>query len=453
MLCTQSITLVSFIVLSESKPNKNNPGRPTLCRSCGAIVGAGEPQCAVCGASTISQPAPTQRHSLPDRETIRFARAVLNRPYKFTVILLVINLFVFLLMWESSGLTSQVLWQGFPEPVLTAYGAKLNYLINGPYYQWWRSVTPMFVHINLPHLLVNMYSLWMVGPYVEKLYGSAKFVVFWVLTGIAGVLASYLTVRPNLATGSFGRFLFKDQDVASAGASGALFGLVGVLFVFGIKFRHELPEGFKRAFGTGMLPIIVINLFIGYVGRGFIDNAAHLGGLLSGAAFALAVEYRRPGERPSIATTWRVLQVLALSIVALSFYKVARNINGSLQATARHSPSARTQVFVNFVNIMNQAQETAAAAIHDNDLSNVERVNQQLTQVPAPDSRAVELRGRLVDILSKMTVAVTASDSSPGNGPRQPPTLDQKLIDEFMAWRKEYDEWLKSATQTNTIPP
>ena len=82
-----------------------------------------------------------------------------------------------------------------------------------------------------------------------------------------------------------GRFCFPSpsRDAPSAGASGALFGLVGVLFVFGIKFRHELPEGFKRAFGTGLIPMIVLNLFIGYLGRGLIDNAAHLGGLISGA--------------------------------------------------------------------------------------------------------------------------------------------------------------------------
>jgi len=53
--------------------------------------------------------------------------------------------------------------------------------------------------------------------------------------------------------------------------------------------RRELPEGFKRAFGTGMIPIITLNLFIGYLGRGFIDNAAHVGGLLSGAALAVLV--------------------------------------------------------------------------------------------------------------------------------------------------------------------
>src|SRR5262245_53543448 len=194
-----------------------------MCRQCGAIIGAGEMQCGVCGASTApQQPRPPQM----DRETMRFARAVLNRPYKFTIIILIANLFVFLLMWQSSGLTSQVLWNGFPEVVLDAYGAKLNVLIQGG--EWWRFVTPMFIHVNLPHLLVNMYSLWVVGPYVERLYGSAKFVVFWVLTGIAGVVGSYLTVRPSMPESFLGRFFFKPHDVPSAGASGALFGLVGV---------------------------------------------------------------------------------------------------------------------------------------------------------------------------------------------------------------------------------
>ena len=151
-----------------------------MCRHCGAIIGAGETQCAVCGVATAT--TPQQAHPQVDRETLRFARAVLERPYKFTIIFLIANIFVFLLMWNSSGMGSQALWEGFSEPVLAGYGAKVNALIDAG--QWWRFVTPMFIHVNLPHLLVNMYSLWMVGPYVEKLYGSAKFVVFWVLTGI-----------------------------------------------------------------------------------------------------------------------------------------------------------------------------------------------------------------------------------------------------------------------------
>jgi rhomboid protease GluP len=226
-----------------------------MCRSCGAIVGAGESQCAVCGASTATQPAADSRNPPPDKETVRFARAVLNRPYKFTIALLVANLFVFFLMWESSDLSFAALQRGFPTQVLIAYGAKLNYLINPPYNQWWRFITPMFIHVDVLHLLMNMFSLLILGPFVEKLYGSAKFVVFWVVTGIAGTVGSYLTVRPNLARGPWGSFIFMGTDLPAAGASGALFGLVGVLFVFGIKYRHELPEGFKRVFGTGLLPI------------------------------------------------------------------------------------------------------------------------------------------------------------------------------------------------------
>ena len=253
-----------------------------------------------------------------------YARAVLSRPYIFTIIFLVANFFVFMLMWESSGMDSTVLWGAFPEPVLLAFGAKTNYLIRHEH-QWWRLVTPIFIHVNLPHVLINMYSLWVIGPWVEKLFGSAKFVMFWVVTGIAGVLASYLTVIPGAHPGLLGSFLIKTADEPSAGASGALFGLVGVLFVFGIKYRRELPEGFKRAFGTGMLPVILLNLGIGFLGRGIIDNAAHLGGLLAGAALASVMSYKRPGRSTGVTIAWRVLQIAALLLVLVSFFMVARN--------------------------------------------------------------------------------------------------------------------------------
>ena len=255
-----------------------------------------------------------------------YARAVLSRPYIFSIVFLVANLFVFMLMWESSGMSSSVLWSAFPESVLLAYGAKTNYWIHHGQ-QYWRFVTPVFIHVNLPHVLINMYSLWVIGPWVEKLYGSAKFVVFWVATGIAGVLASYLTVIPGAHPGLIGSFLIKTGDmVPSAGASGALFGLIGVLFVFGLKYRRELPEGFKRAFGTGLLPVILLNLGIGFLGRGFIDNAAHVGGLLSGAALASVVSYKRPGARTGVTIAWRVLQIAALLLVLVCFYFAARHI-------------------------------------------------------------------------------------------------------------------------------
>ena len=418
-----------------------------MCRSCGAIVGAGETQCAVCGASTTPQSTAQAGPRAPDRETVRFARAVLSRPYKFTIAFLVANIFVFLLMWESSGLTFRVLQQGFPDAVLIGYGAKLNYLINPPNNQWWRFVTPMFVHIDFLHLFMNMFSLLILGPFVEKLYGSAKFVVFWVVTGIAGVVGSYLAFHPSLARGLLGTFIFKAADVPSAGASGALFGLVGVLFVFGIKYRRELPEGFKRVFGTGLLPIIFINLFIGFVGRSFIGNAAHLAGLFAGAALALVVDYRRPGVRASITTAWRVLQVLSLVVIALSAYKVVRNISRPA-AVARPTANANTLIFLNYLNAMNQVQVKVSAVLHNNDLQNLEQVTQNAMAAPVPDARAGELRDQLLVILSKLASAAAAASPPPENSAARPPQLDQKLVDEYAEWRKEYDEWLKGAAKT-----
>lgn len=338
-------------------------------------------------------------------------------------------------------MTSRVLAQAFDESVLRAYGAKLNYLVNAPYYEWWRFIAPMFIHVNLLHLLVNMYSLFILGPFVEKLYGSAKFVVFWVVAGIAGVVASYLTVLPGLATNPVGRFLFKSFDNPSAGASGALFGLVGVLFVFGIKFRRELPEGFKRAFGTGMVPIILINLFIGFLGRRFIDNAAHLGGLVAGAALAVVVDYRRPGARASVNNAWRVLQTLALLTVVVGFYKVARNFN-SPQEVVRGLPNPATQTFLNFVVTMNQLQEKVNAVIYNNDLSSIDELREKATQAPPPDATADDLRNRLLIILSKLKEARGAP--SPGQGEE----AEQQVLAQFKEWRKQYDEWLKGASAT-----
>jgi len=276
----------------------------------------------VCGAPRAQ--TPTAALPLHERYAIGYARAVLSRPYIFTIIFLVTNFFVFLLMWNASGMSSSVVWGEFPEQVLLAYGAKTNELIRQQH-EYWRFVTPIFIHVNLLHVAVNMYSLWVIGPWVEKLYGSAKFTVFWIVTGIAGVVASYLTVFPESNPGVFTSFLIKSVDVPSAGASGALFGLVGVLFVFGLKYRRELPEGFKRAFGTGMLPVILLNLAIGFIGRGFIDNAAHMGGLASGGLLAAFISYKRPGRPPRVMIAWRVLQIIALVIVAISFFFAARH--------------------------------------------------------------------------------------------------------------------------------
>jgi hypothetical protein len=264
------------------------------------------------------------------------------------------------------------------------------------------------------------------------------------------VVGSYFALQPALARGVFGSFIFKADDVPSAGASGALFGLVGVLFVFGIKYRHELPEGFKRVFGTGLLPIIFINLFIGFVGRSFIGNAANLAVLFSGAALALFIDYRRPGARASITTAWRALQVVCLILIGLGAYKVVRNYGRPIPALVRAIPTSNTLIFVNYINVMNQVQEKLSAVIHNNDQSNLELITQRAMEAPVPDARAAELRFRLLAILSK---AAAAASPPPANQPARPPQLDQKLIDELDQWNKEYNEWLKGPAKAYMSAP
>ena len=431
-----------------------------MCRNCGAIIGAGQQQCAVCGAQ-ITNAAPPKAPVASDRETMRFARAILDRPYKFTIVLLVANIFVFLLMWQSSGMSLSGLAL-FRAEVLIAYGAKINLLVNEQR-QWWRLVTPMFVHVNLLHLMVNMYSLWVVGPYVEKLYGSAKFVVFWVLSGIAGLVASYLTVvDPGTQLGPLGRFLFKTEDGPSAGASGALFGLVGVLFVFGIKFRHELPEGFKRAFGTGLLPMILLNLFIGYVGRGIIDNAAHLGGFACGALLTLFVDYRRPGERSGIATVWQIVQVVLIGIVVVSFIKTAQHFRDPLPASLfeERAQLNRNDQFVSYVKAITYAQEAFYLVLKEHDLTRADDAVRALDSAQQLDEKSNELRERLKALLIEAKTLIQSGETSAAADPKFVQQKQGELTSAFVTWSKEYNAWLKTSgrshgglTEVSDAPP
>src|SRR5205085_10720479 len=196
-----------------------------------------------------------------------FLHAVWTRRPTFTYLFFGLNIVVFLLMAFAGGSGN--------EPTLMAFGVKSNPEIAQG--QWWRFVTPIFIHIGLLHLFFNSYALWIVGPQVEKLYGGARFVILYLLTGIAGVAGSYV---------------YKPEGL-SAGASGAIFGLFGVLLVVGLRYRHNIPPFFSRAVGTGVLPVIVINLIIGF-SIPQIDNSAHIAGLISGMALAAIVPFDRP---------------------------------------------------------------------------------------------------------------------------------------------------------------
>jgi membrane associated rhomboid family serine protease len=158
----------------------------------------------------------------------------------------------------------------------------------------WRLVTVTLVHGNLLHLGFNMYALYIVGPIVEALYGRGPFLFFYVLMAAAGSVASYFVL-----------------ENPSVGASGAVFGLFGLLMVS--NWRHKPALGRQaRALSMQIGILIVINLAIGFGlgGGGFmggrIDNAAHIGGLVAGAWLGFAIAPRRfvaaavrPGEPPA----------------------------------------------------------------------------------------------------------------------------------------------------------
>lgn len=137
---------------------------------------------------------------------------------------------------------------------------------------WWRLPSSMWVHLDFLHIGFNVYGLWVLGRFLEKFYGARRYFLIYMVSGLVGAACS---------------FYFNDVD--SGGASGALYGLVGALLVFGFRNRRVLPERVVRGFTTGMAPWVIFSIGIGFFDQIPFDNAAHLGGLFSGMLLALVV--------------------------------------------------------------------------------------------------------------------------------------------------------------------
>jgi len=158
----------------------------------------------------------------------------------------------------------------------------------------WRLVTVTLVHApgsTAPwfslHLLLNMYALWIVGPIVESIWGRRLLLLFYFLTAIAASTASFL-FSPGPAVG----------------ASGAIFGLVGVIFA-GTRAHHPMLDRRARSIVPQLGLFIVLNLAFGFLAGGMIDNAAHIGGLLSGMWLGFVVP---PGKVPTLRSAWQNLR-------------------------------------------------------------------------------------------------------------------------------------------------
>lgn len=161
----------------------------------------------------------------------------------------------------------------FPDAFLLERG-----LTYGPYIrdgEIWRLLTGEFFHGSILHLLVNMYSLYVIGSQVENFFGKAKYLLIYIFSAVT---ASALSIILNINT-------------ASIGASGAIFGLTGALLYFGYYYRVY----FGNALISQIVPIIIINLIFGFTIPG-IDNYAHIGGLIGGLLLAMAIGMKTDEE-------------------------------------------------------------------------------------------------------------------------------------------------------------
>ncbi len=135
--------------------------------------------------------------------------------------------------------------------------------------EFWRLFTAMFLHASILHLLINMYSLSVLGRQIETFLGKAKFVAIYLISGICGSLLSIATMSDN---------------IVAVGASGAIFGLAGSLLYFGYHYRTYLGDAIRRQ----IIPVIIINLLVGQLSSS-IDNFCHIGGLLGGIFITMAL--------------------------------------------------------------------------------------------------------------------------------------------------------------------
>ncbi|MFD4820651.1 rhomboid family intramembrane serine protease [Peribacillus butanolivorans] len=174
--------------------------------------------------------------------------------YRAVTVLILIMMFVFVL----------ILFPIFPGNVLFYYGTGVNlYIADG---QWWRLITPIFLHSTFSHLLFNGFSLAIFGPSLEKSLGSFKFTIFFLATGILA----------NIAT-----FLVKPLTYSHIGSSGAIFGLLGFFLYLVIFNKSNFSNNEKNTVYT-LTGIAIIMTFI----QPQINVVGHLAGLVTGVLTA-----------------------------------------------------------------------------------------------------------------------------------------------------------------------
>ena len=212
--------------------------------------------------------APTAQDPASSSSPVASGRMWSRFPGAFALISITVLVFL--------GQTATNQWLGYDW--LLEFGVKYRTAIqNG---EFWRFITPIFLHLGFAHLFVNMYSLYAIGPAVERFFGTPRFVSTYLLAGVSGVIFS-LALSPSSM---------------SAGASGAIFGMLGALAAF--LYRHQGLFGrFGRLQLRQIILIALLNLGLGLMPG--IDNWGHLGGLIAGAVLGWSL-----GPRFEVVWAW-----------------------------------------------------------------------------------------------------------------------------------------------------
>ena len=181
---------------------------------------------------------------------------------------------------------------------LIKWGANFKpYTLDG---QWWRVITCVFVHIGIIHILFNMYALYMIGVYLEPLLGKVRYIAAYLCTGVYASLTS---------------IWWHDDVQVSAGASGAIFGLYGVFLA--LLTTKLIPSKTRKALLQSIGVFVFYNLAYGM--KAGVDNAAHMGGLLSGflAGYFFFPTLKNQSARKSVVVSFLIV---ILTIGLSSFY-------------------------------------------------------------------------------------------------------------------------------------
>jgi rhomboid protease GluP len=261
--------------------------KTVICQACRGLVDSSAKTCPLCGRDSLQQ--------------IK-ASASAESPHFFSRLILTINLMLFALMVivdaKNKGGIDAVMG-GPSDGVFLDFGGRYPSAI--AHGQWWRIVTANFLHIGIVHLMFNSLVLYQIGPQVEEAFGSQKFIFLYLAAGIIS----------NIAASFFG--------VYGAGASGAIFGLLGVMAVYGYRMGGALGRMLMRQ----MLVWAAIGILIGFIPGLNLDNVSHISGFIAGAGLAFRI---RP-EQPSAGRTavWNAVAIACAALIALSFAMVGFN--------------------------------------------------------------------------------------------------------------------------------